>query len=540
MGSDIQTTIRTNIRAVLADTGTTFTDAILDGAMNEVVADISRITPRELLHLEVLHSRTIIAESFTSNHGTPVVLGNKPIDMQAGITVTNNGATVTYVEYTDYIMNYAEGEITTLSAGSMTDSATHKITYEKSLRGIDLTALTALIGVERVEIAESGGNNYQMYSSWYMRGSILWLQARDSIDTDQDLVENDHVRIWYKAEHTKPGAAASSVPAYLDDVITKGGVAYALFGKSRERNLAAVADLALARTQLLIADDDQAAIDTLETAITAALDSAKTSLALVDAIADTPLGDMETALDAAKASGADASTLIDAAVMDGFNTSIESALDGAAALLDETSSKVVTALGKVVEHLETDSGTPDSAEAQLAAGDTLINATNQGSDAAALYARYAEAQIGISNGFINEATALMGQARGQVEEAQVRIGQKQVYIAEITGELAIADMFISEARGRGEIAIQLTNAALGYIQEAQGRMSQIDRHLQLGQLYINQTRVYQENADRETQSADRFLFDAQERHRDYLIHLNSRVEMAWGNSGAKAALKQNV
>ena len=48
----------------------------------------------------------------------------------------------------------------------------------------------------------------------------------------------------------------------------------------------------------------------------------------------------------------------------------------------------------------------------------------------------------------------------------------------------------------------------------------------------------QEGADREMQTGDRFLFDAQERHRDYWEHLISRVEMSWPNQRA-AAIRQH-
>lgn len=554
MATDILTTIRTNVRRLLADTGTTFTDNVIDGAVFEVVSDISRVAPRELLHLEVLHSRTVTGESFTSSHGTFVVLGNKPIDMQARVTVTSDPVGTTFVEYTDFIMNYAEGEINVLAAGNMANSTGFLITYEKSLRAVDLTSLTAFISIDRVEIAKQGGQTWQLYTTWYMWGNILWLQARNDGSTEQNLTENDHVRVWYKAEHTKPGASAGSYPAFLDDVVTKGAIAYALFGKHRERNLAAVADLALARTALLKADDDQTAIDTLEAAVTTALDAASTALgsantafALVDALTDLPLADAEVALDALITNlGVEAEALLDSATYTGLNTSIESALDGAAALLDETASVVKTALGKIVEHLETDGFDPDSAENQLKAGDDTINVVNVGVDVAALHARYAEIQVIISRGFEGEAAGYMDQARAQIEEAAQRLVQWQMWLSEVGHRISISNSYVDEAQTRLGIAGAIVQAGMGYVQEAggyideaAGRMQQIDRHLQLGTLYINQTRTYQENADRENQSADRFLFDAQERHRDYWDHLTSRVEMAWGNQKT-SSVRQNA
>ena len=552
MGSDVLTTIETNVRAVLADTGTTFTTATVDAGIFAVVSDISRIAPRELVHIEVLHSRTITDESITSSDDTWVDLANKPIDMQQSVVVTSDPAGTTYTEDTDYIIDYAQGRIQTIGVGAISDATGILVSYEKSLRGIDLSSITALIGIDRVEIAKSGGQSFQTYTGFYQWGDVLWLHPKDGV-SDQNLAENDHVRIWYKAEHSKPGAAAGSYPAFLDDVVTKGAAAYALFSKHRERNLAAVADLALARTALLKADDDQTAIDTLEAAVTTALDSAKTALAsantafaLVDAIADTPLGDAETALDAVITNlGTEAEALLDSATYTGFNTSIESALDGAAALLDETSSVVKTALDSIVQHLETDTFEPDSADNQLKTGDDFINNVNVGADVPNLFARYAEVKVLIARGRTDEAIAYISQARGQIEEAAQRLIQWQLWLSEVDARISISNTYVAEARERLNIAGIITQTGLGYVQEAggyideaTGRMQQIDRHIQLGALYISQTRVYQENADRENQSADRFLFDAQERHRDYWEHLTSRVEMAWPHQ-RQSAVRQN-
>lgn len=569
MGTDVLTTFRTNVRAALADTGTVFTNAIVDAAIFEAVSDISRLAPRELVHIEVMHSRTVTNENFTNTHGTWVDLTNKPIDMQQPVVVTNSGGGTTYVEDTDYIIDYAQGRVQSLSTGSMTNSATHKIDYEKSLRGIDLSSLTDFISIDRLEIAKSGGSPYQAYSSFWQWGDILWLQDRDESGSP-NLAENDHVRVWYKAEHTKPGASAGSYPAYMDDVIVKGAVAYALFSKHRERNLQAVTDLATARTQLAIADDDQSAInalesgviialnladneagaiDTLEAAITTALDSAKASLSaadtpitaastsaaaattvllLVDALADTPLADAETALDAAIVQLGEMETLVDAAayttihasietavdamatalglvdaladtpladaevaldagkvnlltdaeaVFDeggftGVNAQIETALDDAAVILDASSSIVTTILGKVVEHLESDATNPDSAENQLKTGDALINATNLGADAPALYARYSEAQVSIARGFVEEASQRIAQARGHTEEASQRIAHRLSYMTEVDRRVNIAQTYVAEARERLGIARTINETVVGYSLEAQARTAQ--------------------------------------------------------------------
>ncbi len=641
MATDILTALQTRVRASLADTGTIFPDAMIDAAIFECVSDISRVAPRESVHIVVLHNRTVTDESFTSNHDTWVDLSTKPIDMQQSVVVTTDPAATTYVEDTDYIIDYAQGRIQVLSTGGMANSTGFLIDYEKTLRAVDMSTITDFISIDRVEVSQQNGYNYHEYVGYYKWGDILWLHPKAGT-TDSNLTENDHVRVWYRAEHTKPGASAGSYPAYLDDVVVKGAVAYALLSKHRERNIQAVADLATARTQLALADDDQSAIDTIETLITTALDAASTAIGLVNALTDTPQADAEIALDAALSTigtdaaklfndsalfdigiqsaldmshqalltvdaitdtpladaetaldklityiVTDAEALLDASTYTALQGLISAALDGAAAITDETASPIVTALGKVVEHLETDTTNPDSAENQLVAGDALINANNVGQDAALGFANYARAQIEISNTFVGEANSRANSARVQVEEAAQRVQQKMAHLSEvdrriqmatsmvaearerlgianvvqtaaqgmnteasqriahrnswlatINMRLTSANTYVMEARGRMEIATSIRDAAAIYVNEAIGRMQQIDRHLALGNLYISQARTYQEGADRENASADRFLFDANARHADYWTHLNSRVEMSQPNQ-VKVAQRQN-
>ena len=543
--SDILTTFRTNVRAALADTGSDYTDAMIDQAVFSAVSDISRMSPRQQIHIEILHTRTVTAESFTNTHGTWVALNNY-IDETMAVVVTNAGATITYNDDgddPDFLIDYIQGRIQSLSTGEMSNSATHLITYERSLRHISLNTLTGIIGdPSTVEIARKGGQDYQSYASFFIWGDVLILQSSDDdygSNSGPALSEGDRIRVWYNAEHDKPGAAAGSYPVYMDDVVLKGAIAYSLFSKHRERQLAAITIRGTASTQLAKADDDQTAIDTLEAATTTALDNAATVLGLIDALADASIADINTALDKVITHlGTDLEAYFDDALLLGFKPSIDAALDGAAALLDETSSVVKTDLGKVVEHLETDSGNPDSAEAQLAAGDSLINAVNLGNEAALVFARYSQAQVDIAQGFINEATALISQAQGQIVEGQTRVQQKLSYLGEMDRRLAMATGFVDEAQQRVAIVNALYQTAVGYIQEAQGRQVQIDRHIQLGLLYTDNARGYMELIDRDMSIADRLLIDAQERHAEYWTHLISKVEMGQPNRRS-AAIKQN-
>lgn len=281
MGTDNLTTLRAAVRAELADTSTDFTNAIIDQAVANVVSDISRISPREQLHVEVLHSRTVTEESFTSDHDAWVSLTYKPIDRTQTITVTNNAGTTEYTQNTDYIIDYAQGRIQVLSSGDMADSTTHKITYERSLIGIDVSSLTDLIRIERVEIQRAQASPPMVFETFARWGDLLWLLSKDG-QTQARFSENDTLYIWYMGEHSKPTTgAAGSYPAYFDDVVVKGAVAYSLFAKHRERNLQAITDLASARSALDTANDDVADVTKMDAAIadiTAALDKINTTI----------------------------------------------------------------------------------------------------------------------------------------------------------------------------------------------------------------------------------------------------------------------
>ena len=98
----------------------------------------------------------------------------------------------------------------------------------------------------------------------------------------------------------------------------------------------------------------------------------------------------------------------------------------------------------------------------------------------------------------------MQAASGYTAAAAQRIAQKMAWLGEVDRRINIAGTYVLEARERTSIAGALYDAASGYVQEAAGRMQQIDRHIALGNLYLNQARGYQEAADRENAMADRF------------------------------------
>jgi len=141
------------IRQDLKDSNETvyWTESELARSVQRAVADLSRFIPLEQTY-EATLLFDVTGESFTSAaaHGTYVSLASKPIK-ESSETVTNVAGSVTYTRDTDYTIDYSNGKITTISGGSMVVSTTYKISYTKSKISIDLTSLTGLIRVDRVE-----------------------------------------------------------------------------------------------------------------------------------------------------------------------------------------------------------------------------------------------------------------------------------------------------------------------------------------------------------------------------------------------------
>lgn len=73
-------------------------------------------------------SATVTDEVVTGDHGAWVALACKRL-RPGTVVLTNSGATTTYTEGTDYVIDYANGKIMTLAAGATTDGQSLKIDY---------------------------------------------------------------------------------------------------------------------------------------------------------------------------------------------------------------------------------------------------------------------------------------------------------------------------------------------------------------------------------------------------------------------------
>jgi hypothetical protein len=78
-------------------------------------------------------SGTITDEAITAKLGCSVDLAHKNIAANS-VVVTNSGSSTTYVEGTDYTVNYAQGWITALASGAITEAQSLKVDYGYNAR----------------------------------------------------------------------------------------------------------------------------------------------------------------------------------------------------------------------------------------------------------------------------------------------------------------------------------------------------------------------------------------------------------------------
>lgn len=458
--TDLRSKARIELSVGSSDT-TEFTNDELNRAIDEVTADFSRVMPKESQQ-EYTFTKQVKDEAFNSaaSHGTYVSLANKPIKPKSE-TVKNNAGTVTYTRDTDYTIRYVTGEITTISTGAMAVSTAFKISYDKSVIAIDISGLTTLIYPEMLEILTSSPP----------QPNVAFLKWGGNLYIPNDvLTDKDHILLYYWELWTAPtDTARGNFPSWMDEILAKGMVAYALYIKSREA--------------MLLANTNKAKVDTaingLTTATTGAYDKVKTALDDIRTAGGSPsahaLTKMQTALD-------ELQVVLDKVWKSGTpdTGSLKNAEDVWSASAGDAEK----------EHIVTTAGRPN-AEDHLETGASLINAVNVGQDAAELRRRYAESALAMAQLYADR-------RKDFLRQAEIHITQAQSYLA--------------ESRGWGERITIMISEAQAYIQK--------------GQLYLAESQVWLNRSSNDIEVADRLLADARERHADYWNHLTSRVEEA--------------
>lgn len=578
-----RTEMRTAVLRELGDdAGSEWSTNEINRAIDEVTADISRLMPQEKVNEKVIRL-TVTDESFTSRHGIFVVLDSKPI-RKGSVVITNSAATTTYTEYDDYEMDYGNGQVKTLSSGDMTDNAAHLIDYERDVPALSVSDIPDMITPLQIEwpideVPKSFAG-FQKFGDWLiLRNRGLGGQAR--------LRDKDHVRIYYLAQHTAPTDQVNgSFPRWLDEVVIKGAVAYCLFIKHRKLNLQAEDDEGLARLSAGAYDDSLVSMSTAFNDIAVSLDSVTSSLAAIRGSAGEPLYDADIALDAVIVravaamkkvnSQQPASGDISAAASANsgrntiFTTSLEHGLEtgdivNVTGTTNYNDKFVVTKIGDTSfqinfayvssqtgfwareSHLHEASITLDSILAELnllntaldfvplelgtagtylTAGDDLINKINIGMTPETVYREYAETKALIAQTLIQEANGRAQHVGAFVQEVEQRLSAFMAQLNAANTELSAAGVYIQEAAARNTIAQIIIQEANTHLQKGVALLSTIQRHIEVGELHLSAAQVYLEVARQDSDTADRFLADARDRHRDYWLHITARVEQA--------------
>ena len=510
--------IRAAVRLELSDDGALWTDGEIDRSVSRVTEDISRLVPLEKVKELTYEGDKIEDEAFTSAYGTAVSLTYSAIKPKS--ESVDDGSGTTYTRDTDYTMDYWNGTITVLSGGSMADSTEYYVTYTKSPLVIDISSLTDLIAPSWVEWPV--GQVPLSRSSFQRWGNYLHLLTRGQ-QSQAALADGDHIRIYYKAQHTAPITGTSGTfPRFLDEVLVAGTAAYCLFIKHRERNLQAVTDIALARAELSSIDrtEIESALDALKIASTGVYDKLDVALAAI-AGAGGPYVGTAAALNALSTATTGPYDRINTALAN-IDTLLKLIHDTGAGTGDLVKAENVWTVDEPGEadHIEGPSG-PSSvdkgAQEYLEAGDDEINTVTVGQQVPERYIQYAQAELAIAGlyanrrrDFLREAELHLGQARGYIEETQAWAIKADRYIAEAAGFSTWADKYLREAASwaqKGQL----------YIEEANSRLAQIDRTVAEAEGFFN-------SASYEMLVSDRFLSDARERTRDYWEILKARVQ----------------
>jgi len=520
---------------------TTFSNDELNRAVDEVTGDFSRLIPQELVK-EFTLVPDVSSEAFTSHgsHGTFKALANKPIE-PGSEAVKNSAETTTYTRDTDYEIDYANGEISTLSGGSISTGASLKVTYVKSKVQLDISGLTNLVTPHRVLLPASAAVPWSE-ASFFVWGQTLHITSVEKM-TQSKWSDKDHLQLFYYATHTAPtDSADGTFPRFLDEVMIKGMVAYALFIKHREQVLQGITDAASARAHLSpvidpVMVDFDAAITALKATTSGPYDRINTALADLRSASNGGIYQEATAaLDAMTASSTGPhvklAEALDAISFTEINTAlgriaarhtaVESALvDGIAETADSNSALDIvndrgaeanTALNKVAGILErvwkdaspdtgilqesedlwasqysyvnqakvADSSIDSGAEEYLRSGDNFINAVNLGENAAELSRRYAETSLLIASQFSDRRKDFFLEARELLNTAGT-------YVAESEQRLARASSHLGESAGRNDLSRV-------HFEEASIELEQIRLNVQEAAEWANKGRISLEEA----------------------------------------------
>lgn len=393
---------RAALRRNLAGARGIWDDEVLDGGVARAADDLDRLIPNEVIAdftLDFAVSEEVWA---SGTLGDEVTLANKRIKPKSE-AVKNSDGSVTYERDTDYTMDYVSGTITTITAaagGSIVGSSNNQIDYTILEVYVDISSLTDLIRIFRVEYP--GGQvpaNFQTYYTW---GNLLALSSSGR-ESQQRLASGEHLWVYYHAKHTTPDkdTDATWLPQ-LNEVILKGAQAYCLVTKAMELRHS----VRTRHTSVATALGELAAIATLiDTALTDTRDQASSSVAdmsSIDAHISTMVATLASAgtfLSSASSAVVDAQAqgeLVAANIVEA-DAPIESALTKLASV-DVLIAKTTTMLNDARTYAGNSVGPENDAKAYLDAIVPLIEDSDKKLDDIDAYRAQAEAFIDFAEG----------------------------------------------------------------------------------------------------------------------------------------------
>jgi hypothetical protein len=555
--------MQTNIALALGTTeGGALSTAQLNRAISMAVAEMSRYIPQQLVE-ELQFELDVTSESFTSSSNNEVALANKPIKKDSE-TVTNAAATVTYTADTDYEIDWINGRIKTLSTGSISNSTSTLITYQKMQVGFNVGSLmTTPLKILAVEYPINLVP--QSWCSFEWHGDFLTLTTKGN-QSQSRVADEDQIRIYYTADWDDPiDGASGSYPRYVDEILVVGATGFAMQMVATLNEHAAVTDLGTSRTALNSADDDQAAVDTALAAANASFDTITTQIASIRGSSSEPfdlglaafvlaraqaglgataLGRVttQTALAAAQiVLGADAFVLAaaefakvnthadtDASAhigeMDDYMTGgtngakipldlIQTELDLANAALDKFdlithgTSGAEAALDKVQTHVGAGSDSTLTA-LNAAAGtpyadiNTALDRVNAEIDSGTLSS---EKYLAIGDGLINAINTGADAPGENRRYAEAKIAMAQTHAQEAQGRFSQVQSLINIAGERTRMAETFVGEANGRISMYLGLVQEALARIQITQTYLTEGSARLAIADRFGSQADREL-----------------------------------
>ncbi len=297
-------------------------------------------------------------------------------------------------------------------------------------------------------------------------GSILNVTGGPEADTQGFMAEDQHIRLYYAAEHQPPTEySPSSVPEFLENTVLLAASAYALFIYALKQEIAAETQLSATATSLGNATGTHSALAIALTSMKQYLDNNSN----------------------ADAAGVLADITIFAASL---RTAVQTALEAANAYLDLVENDITVANAVRANYIDgTDyvaGGTEPDIKTYLESGDALLNTVAvgaEGIDVMEAYRRYAETVKSALVGsyetdramYLQNATNRTNAALAYTQEAAQRLANLRTHIEQAAGYTAIASLFARNAEAiLAQVSAYLQQAST-YIEAAGGYMVMADR-----------------------------------------------------------------